>query len=96
MGGGAHFGVTHIVPVCGGARFGVTQIVPVCAGARFVVTQYSVLGSVLSSYSAPLPTTSETQSVSNQSFADDTQPRHSCPPDQVLVAVLTMQTYLSD
>ena len=47
-------------------------------------------------YSAPLSSVIETHSVSKQSFADDTQLLHSCPPDQIHATVLTMQTCTSD
>ena len=47
-------------------------------------------------YSTPLSSLIETHFVSNQSFADDTQPLHSCSPDQKHATVLTMQTCISD
>ena len=47
-------------------------------------------------YSAPLSSVIETHSVSKQSFSDDAQLLHSCPPDQIHATVLTMQTCTSD
>ena len=67
------------------------------AGVFFSVPQGSVLGPIIFIlYSAPLFSLIETHSVSNQSFADDTQLLHSCPPDQIHATVLTMQTRISD
>ena len=57
----------------------------------------SVLGPILFVlYSAPLSSLIETHSVSNQSFAGDTQLLHCCPPDQIHATGLTMQTCISD
>ena len=59
--------------------------------------QCSVFGPILFIlYSAPLSPLIETHSVSDQSFADNNQPLHSCPPDQIHATVLTMQTCISD
>ena len=63
------------------------------ADDSFGVPQGTVLGHILFIlYSAPLSSLIETHTVSNQSFADDTQLLHSCSPDQVHATVLTMQT----
>ena len=63
----------------------------------FGVREGSVLGPILFIvYSTPLSSLGETHSVSNQSFADDTQVLHSCPPTKLLSTVLTMQTCISD
>ena len=63
----------------------------------FGVREGSVLRPILFIlYSTSLSFLSETHSVSNQSFADDTQVLHSCPPTKLLSTVLTMQTCISD
>ena len=67
------------------------------ADVSFGVSQGSVLGPILFIlYSAPLSSLIETHSVSNPSFANDTQLLHSCPPDQIHATVLAMQTCISD
>ena len=67
------------------------------ANVSFGVPQGTVLGHILFIlYSALLSYLTETYSVSNQSFADDTQPLHSCSPDQIHATVLTMHTCISD
>ena len=67
------------------------------ADVSFSVPQGSVLGRILFIfYSAPLSSLNENHSVSNESFADDIQLLHSCPPDQIHATVLTMQTCISD
>ena len=67
------------------------------ADDSFGVPQGTVLGHILFIlYSALLSYLTETYSVSNQSFADDTQPLHSCSPDQIHATVLTMHTCISD
>ena len=67
------------------------------AAVSFRVSQGSVLGPLLFIlYSAPLSSLLETHSVSNKSFADDTQLLHSCPPDQIDATVLTMEIRISD
>ena len=59
-------------------------------------TQFLVLCILFVVYSAPLCSLTETHSVSNQSFADDTQLLQSCPPDQIHATVLTIQMSISD
>ena len=63
----------------------------------FGVREGSALGPILFIlYSVPLSSSLETYSVSNQSFADDAQLLHPCPPDHLHATVLTMQTSISD
>ena len=67
------------------------------ADVSFGVLHGSVLGPIIFIlYSAPLSSLIETHTVSNQSFAEDTQLLHSCHPDQIHATVLTMQTCISD
>ena len=67
------------------------------ADVSFGVPWGSVLGPILFFlYSVPLYYLIQMHSVSNQSFADDTQLLHSCPHGQIHATVLTMQTYISD
>ena len=67
------------------------------ADVSFGVPQGSVLSPIIFTlYCAPLSSLIETHSVSDQSFADDTQLLHSFPTDQIHATVLTMHTCISD
>ena len=67
------------------------------AAVSFGVPQGSVLGPVLFIlYTKPLSSLIDSHSVSNQSFADDTQIHDSCPPDQIHATVQTMQNCIAD
>ena len=57
----------------------------------------SVLGPILFIlYTKPLTTPIRQHSISNQSFADDTQLYNSCRPDQIDVSVQSMENCISD
>ena len=66
------------------------------ADVLFVVQQDSALGPIPFILTSAHPCSLiEDHSVSNQSFADDTQLLQSCPPDQIHATVLIMQIYAS-
>ena len=64
---------------------------------NFGVPQGSVLGPILFILcTKPLTTLIRQHSISNQSFADDTQLYNSCRPDQIDASVQSMQDCISD
>ena len=64
---------------------------------HFGVPQGSVLGPILFIlYTKPLTTLIRQHSITNQSFADDTQLYISCRPDQIDASVESMQDCISD
>ena len=89
--------MVSVISICRANYVTINNYNSVHANVQFGVPQGSVLGPVLFvMYTKPLLLHIDKKTISNQSFADDTQLYCSCPPSEIQSAIQRVQDCVSD